>query len=240
MDTTDFRRRGFMKACGAVAALAATSSGRLAQPVFALEDAPRLKLVDKAGNPLKAGALEVHRNYIFHYPHVSTPCLLLRLDAATPRDVEKKDAQKASYTWPGGVGKDAAVVAYSAICAHAFSYNSRQNSFLTYSKAPSHLSERARVITCCAHASVYDPADGANVVGGPAKFPLAAVQLDYSADTDEMSAVGLLGSALIKEFFKAYRADLNAEYGRGAYRALVEDQTIVLPMEEYSQNFVRC
>jgi arsenite oxidase small subunit len=240
MDTTDFKRRGFVKACGAVAALAATSSGRLAQPVFALEDAPRLKLVDKAGNPVKAGALEVHRNYIFHYPHVSTPCLLLRLGSATWRDVERKDAQNASYTWPGGVGKDGAVVAYSAICAHAFSYNSRHYSFLTYSEEAGQLSKQGRAITCCAHGSVYDPADGAKVVSGPAKFPLAAVQLEYSADSDEMSAVGFVGSALIKEFFKAHRADLNVEYGRGAYRELIEDQTIVFTMEEYSQDIVRC
>jgi arsenite oxidase small subunit len=240
MDTTDFKRRGFMKACGAVAALAATASGRLAQPVFALEDAPRLKLVDKDGNPVKAGALEVHRNYIFHYPHVSTPCLLLRLGAATWRDVERKDAQNASYTWPGGVGKDGAVVAYSAICAHALSYNNRHYSFLTYNEEPGRLSKRARAISCCAHGSIYDPADGAKVIAGPAKFPLAAVQLEHSADSDELSAVGFVGTALIKEFFKAHRADLNTEYGRGAYRALIEDQTAVFTLEEYSQDIVRC
>jgi arsenite oxidase small subunit len=238
--SADTSRRGFVKACGAVAALAAASSGRLAQPAFALENAPRLKLVDKTGKPIKAGALDVHKNYVFLYPYVSTPCLLLRLEAATPRNVARKDAQGARYTWPGGVGRDGAVVAYSAICAHTLSYNSRQNSFLTYHEAPDHLSGRGHVITCCAHGSVYDPTEGSKVVGGPAKFPLAAVQLAYNADTDELTADGLVGTALIKEFFKAYRADLNAEFGRGAYRALLERQTIVLPMQEYSRNIIRC
>ena len=239
-EAADVSRRGFVKACGAVAALAAVSSGRAAQPAFALEDAPRLKLVDKTGKPVKAGALDVHRNYVFLYPYVSTPCLLLRLDAATPRNVERKDARAAAYTWPGGVGGDGAVVAYSAICGHALSYNSRQSSFLTYNETKTQLSGRGRVITCCAHGSVYDPAEGGKVVAGPSEFALAAVRLEYDAGTDELTAAGLVGTVLTDEFFTAYRAALNAEYGRGAYRALVEGQTTVLPLQEYSQDIVRC
>jgi arsenite oxidase small subunit len=240
MDRSNVNRRGFVKACSAVAALAAASAGRLVQPAFALADAPRLKLVDKAGKPIKASALEVDANYLFLYPYVSTPCLLLRLGAATPRNVERKDAQNAAYTWPGGVGRDGAVVAYSAICTHAFSYDSKQTSFLTYSKARTQVSGHSRAITCCSHASIYDPAAGAKVLSGPAAFPLAAVQLAYQADSDELSAIGLVGSTLFDDFFKAFRADLNAEYGRGAYRALIEAQTTVLPMQEFSKNVVQC
>jgi arsenite oxidase small subunit len=240
MEKSDLSRRGFVKACGAVAALAATSSGRLAPPALALEDAPRLKLVDKTGEPIKAGALEVHANYIFLYPYVSTPCLLLRLGAATPRAVARTDREKGTYTWPGGVGNDGAVVAYSAICAHALTYDSTQTSFLTYNEARSQLSGHERAITCCAHASSYDPANGAEVMSGPAEFPLAAVQLEHDADTDELTAVSLIGTVLIQDFFKAYRAELNAEYGRGAYRATLEDQTVVVPIEEYSAAVIRC
>jgi Rieske Fe-S protein len=163
MSRIDLNRRGFMKACGAVAALAA-AAGRPAQPAFALEDAPRLKLVDKAGAPIKAGALQPHTNYVFLYPYVSTPCLLLRLGGVTPRDIKMTDREKAAYVWPGGVGKDGAVVAYSAICAHLLSYDSPQTSFLTYSQARSNLSGRERAITCCAHASAYPRA-------GPSRCP---------------------------------------------------------------------
>jgi len=240
MEKSDLSRRGFVKACSAVAALAAASSGRLAQPALAVEDAPRLKLVDKTGKPIKAGALELHTNYIFLYPYVSTPCLLLRLSEATPRAVEKTDREKGAYTWPGGVGKDGAVVAYSAICAHLLTYDSTQTSFLTYSEARSQLSGQARAITCCAHASAYDPANGAEVVAGPAEFPLAAVQLEHDADSDELTAVGLVGTVLIGDFFKAYRADLNAEYGRGAYRAVLEGETAVVPIAEYSEAVIQC
>jgi arsenite oxidase small subunit len=240
MDRSDINRRGFVKACSAVATLAAASDMRLVETAFALAEAPKLKLVDKAGKPIKAGALKVHENYIFPYPYVSTPCLLLRLGGATPRQVARKDADDAAYTWPGGVGKDGAVVAYSAICAHAFTYDSRANSFLTYSKDPGDVSDKGRTITCCAHGSVYDPAAGAAVVDGPAKFPLAAVQLAHDDDSDELSAVGMAGTTLFKEFFKAFRADLNAEYGRGAYREVLKGQTTVLPIREYSKDVVHC
>jgi arsenite oxidase small subunit len=240
MDRSDVNRRGFVKACSAVATLAAASASRLVQPAFALADAPKLKLGDKVGQPIKASALEVHANYLFMYPYVSTPCLLLRLGAATPRNVECKDAKKAAYAWPGGVGKDGAIVAYSAICSHAFSYDSKKASFLTYNKERTQVSAHSRSITCCAHASIFDPAAGANVVGGPATFPLAAVQLAYQADSDELIATGLIGTALFDEFFKAYRGELNAQYGRGAYRAKVEGQTTVLPMREFSKDVVQC
>jgi arsenite oxidase small subunit len=240
MKPSAWSRRGFVKACGSVAACAVAGAELPVRPAFALENAPKLKLVDKAGKPIRAGALLAHVNYVFTYPYVSTPCLLLRLGAATPRDVEQKNAQEASYVWPGGVGRDGAVVAYSAICAHAFTYDSKETSFLRYSRARTQLTAHTEAVTCCAHASVYDPARGAKVVAGPAKFPLAAVRLDYDAGTDELTATGLVGTVLFDEFFKAYRADLNAEYGRGAYRALVEGQATVLPMSEYSKAVVTC
>lgn len=136
MQRPNVSRRGFVKVCGGMA-LAVAASSRLVEPSFALEAAPRLKLVDKAGKSIKAGALEMHANYIFNYPYISTPCLLLRLAAATPRNVARSDAEKAAYTWPGGVGKDGAVVAYSAICAHSLSYDGKHASFITYHKARS-------------------------------------------------------------------------------------------------------
>jgi len=240
VDRSDYSRRGFVKACGAAAALAAASSGRLAQPAFAMNDAPRLKLVDKAASPIKAGALEVSANYVFLYPCVSTPCLLLRLAAATPRDVERTDRDKTSYVWPGGVGKDGAVVAYMAICAHLLTYNSSATSFLTYNEAKSRVSGAEQAITCCAHASAFDPANGGAVVSGPAEFPLAAVQLEHDADSDELTAVGLVGTVLIDDFFEEYRGKLNAEYGRGAYRTLLEGETTVLPIAEYSVQVIQC
>lgn len=239
MNRPAFNRRGFVKACGA-AALVAASSRRLARPAVALENAPRLKLVDKAGKPIKTGDLAVGINYVFLYPYVSTPCLLVRLGTATAHNVTETDRDMTIYVWPGGVGKDCSVVAYSAICAHQLSYNGSVTSFLTYNEGMSEQSGAAGAITCCAHASAYDPAEGAKVVKGPAEFPLAAVSFDYDASSDELTAIGMIGTVLFDNFFDAFHADLNAEYGRGAFRALVEDTTTVMPIDEYSETVIRC
>ena len=157
-----------------------------------------------------------------------------------PAQRHRSDAEKAAYTWPGGVGKDGAVVAYMAICAHGLSYDGKKASFITYHKARSQLSATERTITCCAHAATYDPANGAAVMSGPAEFPLAAVQFEYDAASDELTAVGLIGTVLIDKFFDAYRGDLNTEFGRGAYRELLKDRTAVVPMAEYSEEVPGC
>ncbi len=233
-------RRSFVKACAALAALSAASTGRVVTPAFALEEAPKAKLVGRDGKPVKASALVPHENYLFLYPYISTACLLLRLGEATSRDIERSGEDAAPYKWPGGCGKNRDVVAYSAICAHALTWDGKQTSFLTYSKGKNQISGHERVITCCAHGSIYDPASGAKVVSGPAPFPLASVKLHHDAATDELTAVGFIGSELFDRFFASQKEDLIAEFGRGGYKELVGGQTAVLPMKEFTKDIVQC
>ncbi len=233
-------RRSFVKACAALAALSAASSSRLAPPAFALEDAPKVKLADKNGEPIKASKLVPHENYMFLYPYISTPCLLLRLGTRTSRDVEHVGDDAAAYKWLGGAGKEGDVVAYSTICSHALTSDNKQASFLTYSKGKNRITGHERAITCCAHASVFDPALGAKVLAGPAPFPLAAVQLEYDAATDELTAVGFAGSELFDKFFGSQKEDLIAEFGRGGYKELVTGRAIVLPIKEFSKDIIQC
>ena len=53
-------------------------------------------------------------------------------------------------------------------------------------------------------------------------------------------AVGLLGTVVFDKFFDAYRAELNSEFGRGAYRELLEDRTAVVSIAEYSEVVAGC
>ncbi len=231
-------RRSFIKACAAFAALSAASSSR--SPAFGQEEAPKAKLVGKDGQPIKASALVQNENYLFLYPHVSTACLLLRLEKPTERDIERIGENAAPYKWPGGTGGGHDVVAYSAICAHAFTGDGKQTSFLTYNKGKNKISGHESVITCCAHAAIYDPAAGGKVISGPAPFPLAAVKLLHDAATDELTAVGFMGTQLFDRFFATQKEDLIAEYGRGGYKEFVGSQTTVLPMKEFSKDIVQC
>ncbi len=234
-------RREFMKMCGkaAVAAAATSAIARSAVPAFALENAPRARLVGEDGKPLKAADIPVHANWVFHYPYHSTPALLLHLeDPAPPAEVEDRDGK--AYKWPGGVGPDKRIVSYAAICAHAMSTIDKDTAFINYRKNRNQMTGHGRVITCCAHASVYDPGAGAKVLAGPAKFPLASVLLEHKADTDELFAVGLLGTELYGEFFKAYKKELRKAFGRSKYKKLVEGDVVAMPVSKYSADAIEC
>ena len=232
-------RRDFVRACAALAALAAGRNGRLAEAAQAADGLPKVKLVGADGKPLAAGNLAVDENYVFLYPFASTPCLLLRLGAAPPNNIEGS-GDKMTYKWPGGVGQDKAVVAYSAICAHAFTRDSKRTSFLTYSKDKNKISGNATAITCCAHGSVYDPAAAAKVLAGPAPYALASITLDWDSTSDELSAAGLLGTPQFDQLFSTQKDDLIAEFGRGGFREQIAGQTVVVPIASFSQDIIRC
>ncbi|RMD47641.1 MAG: (2Fe-2S)-binding protein [Alphaproteobacteria bacterium] len=239
----DRNRRLFLKACArtALASAALGASGAL-RPALAdvLEDAPRARLVDSQGNPIRASELAPHQSLIFNYPYVATPAMLVRLQFETIENLLTTDMDGHEYTWPGGVGPKRDIVAYAAICAHALSYVGHETAFLHYSKGPTAYSDHERVIICCAHGSVYDPAAAARVVHGPAPAPLAAVTLEHDPATDEIWATGVVGTEIYARFYAAYKRELRKEYGRKAYRKMVSGDVIALPPEQYSEDVLDC
>ncbi len=169
-------RRQFIEICVAATAGPAACAAATAQAPAAagnLKSAPverryeRVKLVDKDGKAIKARSLKANYNYVFNYPYASTPCFLLNLDSVVPARTALRTEGGSEYDWPGGVGSGKNIVAYSAICAHKLAYPTRQVSFIGYRAAASGVSPRGKVIACCADKSVYDPAAGAKVLGGP-------------------------------------------------------------------------
>lgn len=234
-------RRGFIKLCASAGALLAAGPGALAADARPRLYA-RVKLIGEDGRPAHASALEPGRNYIFPYPFAATPCFLLNLGRPTARDATLATEDGAPYRWPGGVGPDRAIVAYSAICAHQLAYPTRQVSFIGYRAHPSGAaapSDRG-VITCCANYSVYDPAEGARVLSGPAKQPLAAVLLEYRETDDALFAVGTFGREMFPAFFERYAFRLDLEYGPGNARRPVTDAAVVVPLEHYSGTWAAC
>ena len=212
-------------------------------PAMAADASPKLysraRLVDAAGKPLKARALPSNRNFIFHYPFAGTPCFLLNLGKATIPSAKLKTADARGYEWPGGVGADRSVVAYSAICAHRLTYPTREISFISYREERSAASKFAHVIHCCSEHSQYDPAEGARVLAGPAPQPLAAILLDYDPASDELHAVGTLGGELFNEFFSKYEFRLSLDF-QGRPKAAVGESCVVSELTDYCRQQVRC
>ena len=176
-------RRDFVRACslvGAAASLPELVSQALAQGEARARLYGRARLVDAGGRPVKSKSLPVGQNLIFHYPYAGTPCFLLNLGKPTRTAAHLATADKRSYEWSGGTGANAAIVAYSAICAHRLTYPTRDISFISYRADKTPGNRHAQVIHCCSEHSQYDPSDGGRVVAGPAPQPLAAILLDYA------------------------------------------------------------
>jgi Rieske Fe-S protein len=230
------QRRSFVFACAA-SALASSL------PATAADASPRLyaraRLVDPAGRPLRAGALAANKNFIFHYPFTGTPCFLLNLGGPTKPAARLKTADAQSYEWPGGVGADRNIVAYSAICAHRLTYPTREISFISYREKQSAASKFSHVIHCCSEHSQYDPAEGAKVLAGPAPQPLAAILLDYDPQSDNLVAKGTLGGEVFNEFFRKYEFRLALDF-HGRPKTAVEGSCVVSELTDYCRQQVKC
>ncbi len=232
-------RRKFLESCAALGGAAGLS----ALPGAWASASPRLyeraRLVDIHGVPLKAAALAVETNYVFHYPYAGTPCFLLRLPGPVTAAATLRREDGATYAWNGGVGPANAIVAFSAICAHKLAYPTRDISFIRYQPQKSPTSD-GHVIHCCADHSVYDPADGARVMQGPAPQPLAAILLDYDAATDGLVALGTVGAEQFDRFFEKYDFKLGMEYGQGKAKAPVGTTTVVRELAQFCRQTVQC
>jgi arsenite oxidase small subunit len=231
------QRRDFVKFCAASAAAAKVPAAAAADatPTFY----GRVKLVRGDGTPLKASAVPVARNLIFHYPFAATPCFLLNLGHPAKASARLLTADQRSYEWKGGLGPRRSIVAYSAICAHQLAYPTKEISFISFRTEKSARNKLGNVIHCCAEHSQYDPSEGARVVAGPAPQPLAAILLEHDAKTDELTAVGTLGGEMFNQFFAKYEMKLSLE-GVTPLRATAAATSVVHEMENYCKQQVKC
>ena len=231
------QRREFIRICAATATAAAAPALPAADATPQLYS--RVRLVDGGGRPLRAAAIPARRNLIFHYPYASTPCFLLNLGRPAKTSARLRTADQRDYEWTGGVGRNRAVVAYSAICAHQLAYPTKDISFISFRSEASARNRLANVIHCCAEHSQYDPADGGRVLAGPAPQPLAAILLEHDAASDELFAVGTLGGEMFNQFFAKYELRLALENG-GTVKRGVSGAAVVIELEQYCRQQVKC
>lgn len=239
-------RRKFVKVCAAyVAALASwrplTSSATTERSSY-----NRVRLM-RRGRPIRPEDFEPGQVYIFNYPYVTTPCMIFNLGEHLSQQQQLITEEGDRYTWPGGSGPDHAVVAYSAICAHKMTYPAKSASFLNYrhSKVVYFDSERNRqtrekIIYCCSERSVYDPARGAQVIGGPAPQPLATILLDYDSQDDSFYATGTIGGEMFRKFLSEFEFRLQLDFKIVDVRQSTVEQVDLLTIEEYSEVVVHC
>lgn len=235
-------RRRMIKICSVTAALAGIRAGALNSVNAAeLKEYKRVKLVDDQGKAIKAKTLSTKEAYIFHYPFKGTPCFLINLEGKAIAG-EKLATESGEYTWEGGVGPDARVVALTAICAHQLAYPTKERTAISYYPTGGNPdAEKSGQIVCCEHARVFDPAHGGKMTAHNKKTqPLASIRLEYDAAQDELYATGVYGADRFDDFFKAYKPELIKEYGPGVAKQEATDSAAVVLLSQYSKVSDRC
>lgn len=239
-------RRDFVRSCVGLMALGLQRHARAGQ----LKDRKKYqqaRLIDVHNKPFEAGRLRRDETYLFHYPYFTTPCFLIDLgepvNPGNPLQTEAGD----QYEWPGGVGPRRSIVAFSAICAHKMTHPAKSVSFInyrpeqiTYKDTEKKQSTGRHLIYCCSERSVYDPRDGARVLGGPAKQPLAAIGLQYDPETDELSATGTFGGEMFNKYFAEFTARLQLEYKVTDVSEAVGATTVVRHIDDFTRTRVLC
>lgn len=245
MSSKSSSRRRFLGACSHLLGLAAASpSLRAARgPVTPYEP---VLLTDAEQRPLKAGDLVPETEYVFHYPYEATPCFLFDLGRPIEGGKQLETREGKPYTWKGGVGPKRSLVAFSAICAHRMTHPSPVVSFIGYRRQQVgyldhdyELRHRAGVIQCCSERSIYDPAEGAEVLGGPAEQPLAAIELDYT-DQGELYATGVYGGDLFDRYFETFGNRLIMEYETLEIRRPAKGSSVVASIEDFTRRRMDC
>jgi len=241
------KRRGFVKLCATAAAAVGANPELLAQPGGQIKEYERVLLVDAQGSPIRADGLQVGESYVFHYPYATTPCFLLNLGAPTARGTSLTTEAGTRYVWEGGCGPQRSIVAFCAICAHKMTHPAKSVSFINYRhetvsfrNAKEQTAQRSGVIYCCSEKSVYDPADGARVLGGPAPQPLAAIALEHDDSSGDIYAIGTSGGEMYQEFFDTFAFRLALEFEISDIRKPAKNVTEVVGIAEYSRTQKMC
>lgn len=247
MSDDKINRRSFLKLCASTGLLVAADPRRLARASGDLTVGTRTTLVDSNDQPIRCGDLRTGVSYVFQYPYVSTPCFLIDLGKPAEPGEELTTGDGRRYRWQGGVGPGRTIVAFSAICAHKMSYPTKTVSFINYrheltpyTDKDYKIAKREQVIYCCSEGSVYDPANGCQVLGGPAPQPLAAIALDYDSGEDCLIATGVYGADMFETFFEKFEFQLALQHGGHDIRQPVGATTRVQPLEAFTQNTSVC
>ena len=225
-------RRRFTQVCSGLLAGAASLHASATTPSRYRASA----LYFDNGKPVTLDALERGEAWIFSYPYKTTPCFLIRLSTSAP----------GQGSWPGGIGDDQSVVAFSAICSHKMSHPAKPITHISYRDEPvswftkaGEKQTRSGVISCCSERSVYDPAEGASVLSGPAPTPLAAIALEVS-ENGTLTATGSQGPDVYEKFLDAFGFRLAMEYNISDASTLVDEQTMTVRASDFSAQQMFC
>ena len=113
-----------------------------------------------------------------------------------------------------------------------------RGSFIRYQRTLA--TSDAHVIHCCADHSVYDPAEGARVVSGPAPQPLAAILLEHDAADDGVVRGRHRRRRAVRRVLRQIRVQARARIRRARRATPSSGTTIVRELTNYCRNTIQC
>ncbi len=239
-------RRDFFRLSATSALVVAVSPSLITQRLYAEDGSlfqpfEKVQLKDAEGNPLKASALVVEENYVFNYPHVGTPAIMVNLTTPTSKDVKLKAEDGTEYIYKGGAGAKGTIVAYSAICPHQLTHPQPEMSMFQYVKEAGKTIayDKGGVFVCTSHLSAFEPKEGGKTVGGPAKQGLASIVLEIDSE-DNIWAVAVLGPDKFVDYFDAFKDEFKKFYGnKRKAKKLVKTEAKVVTLKNFSADLIQ-
>ena len=243
-------RRSFLKITGASAAAVVISPSLITQRLYAedglslYESYEKVHLKDADGNPLKASMLQPEENYIFNFPHVATPSILVDLGRPANTNVKLKADDGTEYLFKGGVGKNGSIVAYSAICPHQLTHPTPDDSFFQYLERKGKTlalpdAKEAGIFVCSSHLSAFDPVNGGKAIAGPATEGLTQIVLEID-ENDELWAVGALGPNRFHDYMDAFKPEFKKYYeNKRKAKRLVKEEAKVVMLKQFTKEIIQ-
>jgi Rieske Fe-S protein len=240
------KRRSFLKLTGASAMTVVIAPSLITQKLYAdngdlYKTYEKIQLKDADGNPFKASALTKEENYVFNFPMVSIPCIVVDLGEATQKDVKLRSDDGTEYIFKGGVGKEGSIVAFSAICPHQLTHPTPDDSFFQYvpKSGKTMAYDEGGVFVCSSHLSAFTPKDGGKRVNGPATEGLTQIVLEIDEE-DNIWAVGALGPSRFHDYLDAFKPEFKKYYGgKRKGKKLVKVEAKVVTLSNFSKDVIQ-
>lgn len=201
----------------------------------------KVQLKDADGNPLKSNSLVKEENYVFNYPHVGTPAIMVDLPQPAGTEIKLKAEDGTEYVYRGGAGAKGTIVAFSAICPHQLTHPTPDLSMFLYvpENGKTLAYSQAGVFVCSSHLSAFEAKEGGKKVGGPATQGLASIVLEVDAD-DHIWAVAVLGPTKFVDYFAAFKDEFKKFYGnKRKAKKLVKTEVKVVPLKTFSTEIIQ-
>ncbi len=77
-------------------------------------------------------------------------------------------------------------------------------------------------------------------LGKPTLQPLSAILLEHDRGSDALYAVGTLGGEMFNAFFEKFGFKLGLDYGADRVKNRVDGQSVVVALESFCKQQVRC